>query len=72
VTPERFKEAIETVGLTPLSAHLFFGVNDRLVRRWLSGEYDIPRAVELLLELMLSLGMTAEEVGQIAGNDNDE
>jgi hypothetical protein len=72
LTPERFKEAIETVGLTPLSAHLFFGVNDRLVRRWLSGEYDIPRAVEVLIELMIALGVTAEQVEQITGNDNDE
>jgi hypothetical protein len=72
MTPERFREAIETVGLTPLSAHLFFGVNDRLVRRWMSGEYDIPRTVELLLELMLSFGITAERIEQITGNDNDE
>jgi hypothetical protein len=69
MTPERFRETIEAIGLTKTSAHLFFGVNDRLVRRWMSGEYEIPRAVELLVELMITVGITAEQVEQIIGNE---
>jgi hypothetical protein len=69
MTPKRFKEAIEIVGLTKESAHLFFGVNDKLVGRWMSGELVIPRTVELLVELMVSYDLTAERVEQITRID---
>jgi hypothetical protein len=71
MTPKRFNEAIEIVGLTKESAHLFFGVDDRLARRWLSGEFVIPRTVELLVELMVSHDLTAERVEQITRIDDE-
>jgi hypothetical protein len=71
LTPDRFREAIETVGLTKESAHLFFGVNDGLVRQWMSGELVIPRTVELLVELMVSHDLTAERVEQITRIDDE-
>ena len=55
LTPERFHEAIKTIGLTKELAHLFLGVDNRVINRWWSGQ-DIPRSVELLLELMIALG----------------
>jgi len=71
MTPKRFNDAIEIVGLTKESAHLFFGVDDRLARRWLSGEFVIPRTVELLVELMVSHDLTAERVEQITRIDDE-
>ena len=63
LTPERFHRAIETIGLTKESARSFLGVDNRAINRWWSGQ-DIPRSVELLLELMIALGLTAERVLQ--------
>ena len=34
---------------------MFLGVDNRMINRWWSGQ-DIPRSVELLLELMIALG----------------
>ena len=61
---ERFYEAIKTIGLTKESAHMFLGVDNRVINRWWSGQ-DIPRSVELLLELMIALGLSAERVNKL-------
>ena len=63
LTGDRFHEAINTIGLTKESAHMFLGVDNRVINRWWSGQ-DIPRSVELLLELMIALGLSAERVRQ--------
>jgi hypothetical protein len=65
LAPERFHEAIETIGLTKESAHSFLGVDNRMINRWWSGQYDIPHSVELLLELMIALGLKAERVEKL-------
>ena len=64
LTGDRFHEAIKTIGLTKDSAHLFLGVDNRVINRWWSG-HDIPRSVELLLELMIALGLSAERVDKL-------
>jgi hypothetical protein len=70
MTPERFHEAIKTVGLTKESAHSFLRVDNRVIKRWWSGQYDIPHSVELLLEMMVALGLTAERVNKITRIDD--
>ena len=64
LTGDRFHEAINTIGLTKESAHMFLGVDNRVINRWWSGQ-DIPRSVELLLELMIALGLSAERVDKL-------
>ena len=57
-----YRTAIAEVGLTPTSAARFFRVNERLARRWASGDLPIPYSVELSLNLMIRLKLTALDV----------
>ena len=62
MTKDDYRAAIAAIGLTPTSAARFFRVNERLARRWASGELPIPYSVELSLRLMIQLELTALDV----------
>jgi hypothetical protein len=53
VTPERYAQVIEKLGLSQVKAAEFLGCDPRTSRRWISGDLIIPKAVALLLELMV-------------------
>jgi hypothetical protein len=63
-----FRNLIEQLGYSQVAVSRLLGVNDRTGRRWASGEQDIPRAVEITLDLMRRFGLTADVMGQILAN----
>ena len=55
MTPAEYKEAIAALGLSQVAAGRFLTNNPRTSRRWASGESRVPKAVAMLLWLMLDL-----------------
>lgn len=53
MTPQAYKEALATLGLSQAAAARLFWVNPRTGRRWASGEQPVPRAVEIAIRLMI-------------------
>lgn len=51
--PAEFTNTIKHLGLSQVGAAAFLCVNDRTVRRWVSGDMPVPRVVELLLLVMV-------------------
>lgn len=62
MTPLEFRGVLGKLKLSQSECARFVGANDRTVRRWLAGELDVPRCVEVLLLLMLSLELGADDV----------
>lgn len=52
MTPEAFRSALHEIGYGVHSFAVFTGANHRTVRRWLSGELNVPRWVPIMLALM--------------------
>jgi len=50
VTPERFHDCLEILGLGNHHFVSWLNIRDRLVRRWRSGDREIPPEVEVWLE----------------------
>jgi DNA-binding transcriptional regulator YiaG len=55
VTAEDFRAAINRLGYGQRSFAEYVGANERTVRRWASGEQDIPQWVPRMLDLMARL-----------------
>jgi hypothetical protein len=53
VTHQQYQYAIKRLGLNQLAAGRFLGVSPRQAQRMASGEARIPKAVGMLLRLML-------------------
>ncbi len=49
MTSDDFRSELTRLGLTQNRAGAFLKVDERTVRRWASGERDIPEAVAMLL-----------------------
>lgn len=62
MTPRQFEKALKDVGLTQRGAAKFLGINERTVRHWVKGTNPVPRAIELLLKVMISYRTTADRV----------
>lgn len=54
---KRYRSILEELELSQQAAADFLGVDERTCRRWALGEMPPPRAVALLLELMVSQGI---------------
>lgn len=63
MTPEAYRDAIARLGLSQVGAGKLFGVTDRTSRRWASGDQDVPRAVEIALDLFIRTGIPPSEYG---------
>jgi transcriptional regulator with XRE-family HTH domain len=66
MTPDKYRAAIKTLGLTQNQAGEFFGVNPVTGRRWASN--GPPPAVAKLLRLMLALQFTPAYVDRVIGD----
>ena len=55
MTPDQYRSAIAALGLSQAEAGCFLTNNPRTSRRWASGESRVPKAVSMLLWLMLDL-----------------
>ena len=53
MTPQEYRQAIKQLDLTQKLASELLGVNPRTSRRWIAGDSEIPKSVELLLEILL-------------------
>jgi hypothetical protein len=53
MTRKRYAEVIAKLGLSQVEAAEFLGYDPRTSRRWISGELAVPKAVAMLLELMV-------------------
>jgi hypothetical protein len=62
MTPAQYREAIARLNLSQVAAGEFLIGNPRTSRRWALGESPVPRAVALLLRLMVRLKLTREDV----------
>jgi DNA-binding transcriptional regulator YiaG len=52
MTPDEFKSKLASLGLTQTGASRILRVDDRSVRRWVSGERPVPGFAIAFLELL--------------------
>jgi hypothetical protein len=63
-----FRGALDRLDLSQVEAARLFGVTDRAVRRWAAAGNDhIPKAVAILLRLMLAGKVCLDEVRKTMG-----
>jgi len=62
MTGTEFRTAIAVLGLSQLGAARLLGVDGRTVRRWISGERDVPEPAARFLTFLIRSGITPDEV----------
>ena len=62
MTPDQYRSAIASLGLSQVKAGDFLGVDPRTSRRWASGEAEMPESAAKLLRLMIRLGLKPDDV----------
>jgi hypothetical protein len=72
MTGARFERVIKALGFTKRGAGHFFGVELNTIEHWLKDDRrsdygHVPRAVSMVLELMIAKQLSPEEVLTIAG-----
>ena len=60
MTPDEYRETIETLGLSQLAAARLLGVDGRTSRRWVSGERPIPPPAERFLRYLIATGRSGD------------
>jgi hypothetical protein len=65
MTPERYAQLIEKLGLSQVKAAEFLGYDPRTSRRWISGDLAVPKVVAMLLELMIKTNVEPEKVEKV-------
>ena len=60
-----YRRTIEQLDMTPSEAADFFGVNETSERRWANGTHAIPRAVTMLLSVMMRYNLTNNSVAAL-------
>jgi DNA-binding transcriptional regulator YiaG len=65
MTPTAYRDAIAQVGLTQVAASDFFEAARRTSPRWAQGQARIPGAVKKLLAVMISEGLSPEDVDKL-------
>ncbi len=56
MTADEFRNGLDALGATQRAFASLVGSNERTVRRWSSGEQDIPGWVPLMLRLLRQCG----------------
>lgn len=59
---DEFQKAIARVDLTLVEAARFLGVDDTTTRRWVADRSPVPRAVVILLRLMIRYRLSPDHV----------
>lgn len=63
MSPTQFRAALDSLDLSQVGAARLFGYADgRAIRRYISGERGIPPPVAILLRLMLTDKITADDI----------
>ena len=61
-----FREMLETLNLSRAGAAHLLHVHDRTVRRWVDGAVPIPRAVMIVLHLMIMQQLSSDHIARPA------
>lgn len=56
MTPEAFRDALSRLGLSQVDGATLFGVDPRTVRRWVSGEREVPPPAARFLQYLIATG----------------
>jgi hypothetical protein len=67
MTPKRYAQVIGKLGLSQVGSAAFLDYDARTVRRWVRGDLVVPKAVAMLLELMVKI---EAEPGQVEKLDH--
>ena len=62
MTAKQWRERLALVGLGPFEFAALLRVDEKTVRRWISGQHQTPRAVEILLDLLCRGKITLEDL----------
>lgn len=62
MTTKQFRNALDRLALSQLGAARLFGSDARTARRWALGEAPIPKAIAILLRLLLTGKITIKDV----------
>lgn len=65
MTPDQYRTAIETLGLSQVAAARLLGVDARTSRRWACGERDVPAPAERFLRYLIATGKTGEKAMRV-------
>jgi hypothetical protein len=57
-----FRETLKTLGLTQADASRIFGFDQRSSRRWASGKRDVPYFLVMMLRMMISGTINADDI----------
>ena len=57
-----FRETLKTLGLTQAEASCLFGFDQRSSRRWASGKRDVPYFLVIMLRMMVSGTINADDI----------
>jgi DNA-binding transcriptional regulator YiaG len=59
---DAFRAALEKIGITQMGFSRLIGVGGRTVRAWISEEFPVPKAVALLVNLILKTKTKPEDL----------
>ena len=62
---KEYRDLLDQLGMTQLTAAKLFGVNPRTGRHWALGETPVPKAVGCVLRLMVRFELTPEDIEDI-------
>lgn len=62
MTGDEYKAAVEAIGLSVNSARKFFEMSESTSRRYRAGRTPVPKAIAMLLRLMVKQGLMARDV----------
>ena len=62
MTGHEYRLALDCVGMSQVGAARFFGVDASTSRRWISDKLVVPRAVSMLLAVMIRYKLTPDAV----------
>lgn len=68
MTPNDYRTAIGSLGLTQAGAAQLLGVDARTSRKWANGEREVPPTAARFLRLLIAKGISAEEAMTILGS----
>jgi hypothetical protein len=57
-----FRETLNSLGLTQAEASRLFGFEQRSSRRWVSGKRDVPYFLVIMLRMMVSGTIDADDI----------
>lgn len=52
-SPDYFRELVDSAGLTRSALSVVLGVDERTIRRWMSGERQFPYTAQFALECLI-------------------